>query len=263
MNPKQMSIIYGVHPLREALKSSSRRCHQVVVEQKKQNAPINSILEICREKQIKVKNLSREVFRKKYGAFPTQGIIGHFFPIKMLETHELIRQAFEHSPTPTLVMLDGIQDPQNLGAIIRSAEVLGIQGIIIPKRRAAPLNETVAKCSAGAVERVPVAWSSNLSRTLEDLKKERFWVVGVDMAGDQPCYSFKFDTPVVLVIGGEEKGIRPLIKKSCDFLISIPMEGELNSLNASAACAVIFYEILRQKKNLLGDQKKSDKKRPG
>lgn len=248
MEPEKTSFIYGIHPLREALETSQRRCHKIVVEKEKQNPQIKAILQICRSREIKVETLPRTVFRKRYGNGSTQGIIGHFSQKELLEIDDLVRLAYQQTPSPVLAMLDGIQDPQNMGAIIRSAEVMGVQGIIIPKHRSVPVNETVAKCSAGAVERMHMASATNLSRTLEELKNKNFWAIGVDMAGDTPCYQFKFDSPIVLVIGGEEKGIRPLIRKTCDFTISIPMQGQLNSLNVSAACAIIFYEIMRQKK---------------
>ena len=249
MKNKQSSFIHGVHPLQEALKSGKRRCHKVIVDEGKQNSTIRSILKICETRGITVETLSKGVFRKKYGTGSAQGIIGQFSSKEMLDIDELITQAYKDSSMPTLVMLDGIQDPQNMGAIIRSAEVLGVQGIIIPKRRTAPINETVTKCSAGAVETLPIATTENFSQTIEELKRAKFWIVGVDMSGDQLCGQFQFDMPTVLVIGGEEKGIRPLIKKSCDFTVSIPMEGQINSLNVAAAGAIVFYEILRQKKN--------------
>ncbi len=248
MKNKQPSIIYGIRPLQEALNSGKRRCHKIVVDKGKQNSAIKSILETCQSNQITVETLPRDAFRKKYGACSTQGIVGQFSSKELLHLDELVRQAYQQTPTPTLVMLDGIQDPQNMGAIIRSAEVLGIQGVVIPNRRTAPINETVAKCSAGAVETLPIATTENFAQAIEELKKARFWIVGVDMAGDQHCGQFNFDMPTALIIGGEEKGIRPLLKKSCDFMVSIPMEGRINSLNAATAGAIIFYEILRQKK---------------
>ena len=133
-----------------------------------------------------------------------------FANIKGLELDELVQQAFQKSRLPVLVVLDSIQDPQNLGAIIRSAETLGIQGMILPKNRTSTLNETVAKCSSGAIEHLPIAWVTNLTRGIEHLKEKGFWIAGVVPEGNTPCHQYKFDTPVVLVLGGEEKGIRPL-----------------------------------------------------
>ncbi|MFQ5716279.1 MAG: 23S rRNA (guanosine(2251)-2'-O)-methyltransferase RlmB [Nitrospinales bacterium] len=171
-------------------------------------------------------------------------------PIRGSSDIFLQRKLFRQTPQPTLAVLDGIQDPQNLGAVIRSAEALGIHGIILPRRRTAPLNETVAKCSSGALETIPIAMAINLANALKLLKKHGFWVVGVDTDGKKPCYRLSFDSPTALLIGSEGKGIRPLLKRACDFTVSIPMKGKVGSLNVSAASAVLFYEILRQKRKV-------------
>ena len=173
-------------------------------------------------------------------------MVGYFSPREPIGLAELVQQAFKASARPTLALLDGIQDPQNLGAILRSAEGLGVHGIVLPKRGGPGLNETVAKCSSGAVEYMPVAFVTNLAEAMKQLKKENFWVVGVDVAGEAACFDYKFNAPTALVIGSEEKGMRPLIRKLCDTTITIPMAGKLGSLNAAAASAVIFYEVSRQ-----------------
>ena len=248
MDSAKPSILYGINPVMEALKAGRRVCHKIVVKDKISNSRIQSVSALAGSLRVKVETLSAKEFQQKYGAYAHQNIIGYFSPRKPLELNDLIRQAFQATPTPTLALLDGIQDPQNLGAVIRAAETLGIQGIIIPERRSASLTETVAKCSAGAIENMPIACVNNLVQTLELLKKTGFWMVGVDANGETPCHEFQFDMPVALIIGGEEKGIRPLLRKKCDFTIHIPMQGKLDSLNAATASAVVFYEILRQKK---------------
>lgn len=248
MEDKKPSILYGINPILEALKAGKRQCHKIVVKDKNGNSRIQSVSTLARSLLVKVETLPQKEFQQKYGAYAHQSIIGYFSPKKPLELKELIDQALKAEAKPTLVVLDEIQDPQNLGAIIRAAQTLGIQGVIIPERRSASLTETVAKCSAGAIERLPIASVNNLAQTLERLKKAGFWIVGVDSDGKTPCYEFQFDMPVALVIGGEGKGIRPLLLKNCDFTINIPMMGTLDSLNAATASAVVFYEILRQKK---------------
>jgi 23S rRNA (guanosine2251-2'-O)-methyltransferase len=248
MEDKKPSILYGINPVLEALKAGKRQCHKIVVKDKNANSRIQSVSTLARSLQVKVETLPQKEFQHKYGNYAHQSIIGYFSPKKPLELKELIQQALKAEPTPALVVLDGIQDPQNLGAIIRAAQTLGIQGVILPERRSASLTETVAKCSAGAIEQLPIASVNNLAQTLERLKKAGFWIVGVDSGGKTPCYEFQFDMPVALIIGGEEKGIRPLLLKNCDFTINIPMMGTLDSLNAATASAVVFYEILRQKK---------------
>jgi len=248
MEDQKSTIVYGINPILEAMDAGKRRCYKIHIKEGKLNARIQSILKLAAAAGVKVETLPKQLFQQKYGAYAHQSIIGHFSSIAAMEINDLVRRAFAETAHPALVLADEIQDPQNLGAMIRSAEVLGIQGLILPERRSAPLNEAVAKCSAGAVERLPLASVPNLANAVEFLKQAGFWIVGVEAGGKTPCHEFQFDLPVALIIGGEEKGIRPLLRKKCDFTLSIPMEGKLNSLNAAAASAVVFYEILRQKK---------------
>ena len=248
MKPTEQSLIVGINPVREALLASKRRCYRLIVEQGKAPPRVQAVIELAVKNRIPIEPLPKSAFQSKFKNQVHQGIAGYFSNVKSLELEELIETAFQQSSLPTLVILDGIQDPQNLGAIIRSAETLGIQGMILPKNRTSTLNETVAKCSSGAIEHLPIAWVTNLTRGIEHLKEKGFWIAGVVPEGDTPCHQYKFDTPVVLVLGGEEKGIRPLLKKSCDVTLNIPMQGAIGSLNASAAAAILFYEALRQKK---------------
>ena len=248
MNSFDHSTIFGLNPVFEALKARKRRCYKLVIEQGKSQVRLNSVIELARENKVPIETIPKTDFQKKYRSHNHQGVVGIFAIIQALELDELVEQAFKKSRLPVLVVLDSIQDPQNLGAIIRSAETLGIQGMILPKNRTSTLNETVAKCSSGAIEHLPITWVTNLTRGIEDLKKAGFWIAGVVPDGDTPCHQYKFDTPVVLVLGGEEKGIRPLLKKTCDVTLNIPMQGAIGSLNASAAAAILFYEALRQKK---------------
>jgi 23S rRNA (guanosine2251-2'-O)-methyltransferase len=243
----KQEMVYGVHPLQQALSLGKRKCYKLILE--KGNAPtrLASLLELAETHHIRIETLPPEVFRKKYGKLNHQGIVGYFSPLQTLELDELIEQAYQSCAHPALVLADEIQDPQNLGALIRSAWVLGLQGLVLPWHRSAPLNETVAKCSAGAIESLPIANVSNLKQAAETLKEKGFWIVGVDMEGDRACYEFDFNTPVALIIGGEEKGVRPILKKACDFTVSIPMAGKLDSLNLSTAAAIVFYEIHKQR----------------
>ena len=248
MNSFDHSNVFGLNPVFEALKARKRRCYKLVIEHGKSQVRLNSLIELARENKVPIETIPKTDFKKKYRSPNHQGVVGIFAIIQGLELDELVQQAFQKSRLPVLVVLDSIQDPQNLGAIIRSAETLGIQGMILPKNRTSTLNETVAKCSSGAIEHLPIAWVTNLTRGIEHLKEKGFWIAGVVPEGNTPCHQYKFDTPVVLVLGGEEKGIRPLLKKSCDVTLNIPMQGAIGSLNASAAAAILFYEALRQKK---------------
>lgn len=240
-------MVYGVHPLQQALTLGKRECHKIVIEKGKPPARLSSLLESAEGRRIRIETLPPDAFRKKYGKLNHQGVIGYFSPLQTLDLETLIEQAYQSCAHPALVLADEIQDPQNLGALIRSAWVLGLQGLVLPKHRSAPLNETVAKCSAGAIESLPIASVSNLKQAADILKEKGFWIVGVDMEGERTCYEFDFNTPVALIIGGEEKGVRPILKKACDFTVSIPMAGELDSLNLSTAAAIVFYEIHKQR----------------
>jgi 23S rRNA (guanosine2251-2'-O)-methyltransferase len=248
MNSFDHSTIFGLNPVFEALKARKRSCYKLIIEQGKSQTRLNLLIKLARENNVPIETMPKTDFQKQYRSLNHQGVVGVFAVIQALELDELVQQAFQRSQLPVLVVLDSIQDPQNLGAIIRSAESLGVHGMILPKNRTSTINETVAKCSSGAIEHLPIAWVTNLTRGVEQLKEKGFWVAGVVPDGDIPCHQYKFDTPVVLVLGGEEKGIRPLLKKSCDVTLNIPMQGAIGSLNASAAAAILFYEALRQKK---------------
>ena len=241
------STIYGLNPVFEALKARKRRCYKIIIEHGKTQVRLQSLIELAHKNKVPIETIPKTDFQKKYRNYNHQGVVGVFAIIQTLELEELIELSFKKSRLPILVAIDSIQDPQNLGAIIRSAETLGIQGMILPKNRTSTLNETVAKCSSGAIEHLPISVTTNLVRGMEKLKEAGFWITGIIPDGDTPCHKYKFDAPTVLIIGGEQKGIRPLLKKSCDNTLNIPMEGSLGSLNASAAAAVIFYETLRQK----------------
>ena len=248
MKPPEQTLIVGINPVREALLASRRHCYKLFVEQGKTPPRIQAVVKLAQEKQILIEPLPKATFQKKFPNQVHQGLAGYFSHIATLELEDLIEIALQKTPLPTLVILDGIQDPQNLGAIIRSAETLGIQGLILPKHGSPALNETVAKCSSGAIEHLPITWVTNLTRCIEQLKEAGFWIAGIVPDGEIPCYQYQFNTPSALVIGGEEKGIRPLLKKSCDVTLTIPMQGQLGSLNAASASTVVFYENLRQKK---------------
>jgi len=247
MEDKKPVLLYGINPVTEALRAGGRACHKIVVIDEKPSPRIGALLDLVRARKVSLEKLPKAVFRQKYAAVLNQGVVGYFSPREPLGLAELVRQAFRASARPTLALLDGIQDPQNLGAILRSAEALGVHGVVLPRRGGPGLNETVAKCSSGAVEYIPVAFVTNLAETMKLLKKENFWVVGLDVRGEAACFDYKFDAPTALVIGSEEKGMRPLIRRLCDTIITIPMAGRLGSLNAAAASAVIFYEVARQR----------------
>ena len=163
------------------------------------------------------------------------------------ELEDLLKFAAERGEQPLLLLLDELEDPHNLGALMRTADAMGVHGILMPKRRSVPLNATVAKTSAGAVEYVPVVRIGNIAQTLKALKEKGFWVAGADMEGKETCYEANLTGPLVLVVGSEGKGMSRLTKESCDFLVRIPMAGKINSLNASVAGSILMYEAMKQR----------------
>ena len=168
-------------------------------------------------------------------------------PIRFHSLEEVLALAKEKDETPFLLLLDELQDPQNVGALIRTADAAGVHGVLLPKRRSCPLNAVVAKISAGAVEYVPVVQIGNIPQTIEELKKLGFWIAGADMNGED-YYKSNLTGPMVIVVGAEGKGLGRLVKEKCDIIVSLPMQGGVSSLNASAAGAVLLYEVVRQRR---------------
>lgn len=176
-----------------------------------------------------------------------QGILAYIAAYDYAELDDILAKAAASGQPPFLVILDEVEDPHNLGSILRTADATGVHGVIIPKRRAAGLTSTVAKASAGAIEYVPVARVTNLARTIEDLKERNIWVVGTDASGTEEFRQARFDMGVALVIGSEGKGMSRLIREKCDFTVKLPMAGRVTSLNASVAGALLMYEVYRQR----------------
>ncbi len=239
-------ILYGINPVFEALKAGRKILAEVFIAEGKHGAPFQTLRQLAREKGIPIQVRPKEDLTNLAKTERHQGVIGlpaDSPPTSFEDRLSAIRSAQGHA---LVLILDSIEDPQNLGSLIRTAEASGAQGIIIPKDRAVGVTPAVVKASAGAAAHIPVVRVTNLARTLEELKGEGFWIVGADARGEKNLYDMKFDMKVGLVIGSEGKGIRPLVLKKCDFTIFIPMKGKISSLNAAIAGAVILFEILRQ-----------------
>ncbi|MEK6546243.1 MAG: 23S rRNA (guanosine(2251)-2'-O)-methyltransferase RlmB [Nitrospinota bacterium] len=242
------NIIYGINPVLEALRSGERNFIKILIAAGTGGKAIHEIELLARAKNINVvRGFSLADIKNISGTEKHQGVVAVVSQRRDIELHELIEQLYKKESKPVIVILDGIEDPGNLGAIIRSAEALGVGGVIIPKDRAVGLTPVVAKRAAGAVEYIPVVRVTNISNTIEELKEKGFWIVGVEAGTEKTCFSLSYDDPIAVVFGGEARGMRRLTKEKCDYLVSIPMEGRVSSLNVSAACAIIFYEILRQR----------------
>ena len=239
-------IVYGRHPVLAALEGT-RSVNKVWVLRDLQNqALVAEIRQLAKLKGASVQMVERPKLDTLTSGANHQGVVVSIAQAEYVEIDVLIARA-QASPNPALLMLDGVEDPQNLGALIRTAEGAGFSGVIIPNRRAVGITPVVAKVSAGAVDRVPVARTGNLSQAAELLKKSGFWLVGADAAGESLPYDVDLTVPVVLVIGAEGRGLSRLLATHCDHRVKLPLAGDLESLNASAAGAILMYEAVRQR----------------
>lgn len=241
-----MSKVEGRNPVVELLKGE-RKVEKVLILKSAQGRVIDKIYSLAHKKDIPIKETTKDELNGLAKSHAHQGVIALAESLDYLALDNLIKQVKEKSSAPFLLLLDEIQDPHNFGSILRTAEAAGVDGIIIPKRRAVGFTPVVTKTSAGAVEYLPVAQVTNLARTIERLKEERFWVSGADLDAEQSCYQTDLTGSLALVIGSEGSGMRRLVKEKCDFLVKMPMEGRIESLNASVAAGVLIYEALRQR----------------
>jgi len=229
------------------------RFKEIWVSRSSVSGPVKELLEEAIGLGIKIRSCEREQLENKAGKVRHQGILAFLAPYTYATLEDILTAARQQDPA-FILLLDGIQDPQNLGALIRSAHLCGVHGVIIPKHRAGGLTAGVHKASAGALEHVPVARVTNLAATIGVLKQQAIWVVGLAMEGEQLLFEVDFTQPTALVIGSEAAGIRPLVKRSCDLLAAIPQLGELNSFSASAAGAMAMYEVMRQRFKFSGQR---------
>src|SRR3989338_4876356 len=219
-------VIYGINPVLEALRSGERNFKEILIETGRKGSEIYKIESLAKSRNVGIRRESGSALENISGTNRHQGVVAVVLPKKEIELYELIEQLYKKDNKPVIVILDGIEDPGNLGAIIRSAEALGIGGLIIPKDRAAGVTTVVVKRSAGAIEHIPVVMVTNISNTIEELKGKGFWIVGVEAGAEKSCFSFSYNDPIAVVFGGESKGMRRLTREKCDFMVSIPMQGK-------------------------------------
>ncbi len=238
-------MIEGRNAVLEAFRSG-KTIDKLFVQEGLQDGPVLSILREARKQDTIVNRVKKERLDQLSGTGHHQGVIAQAAAYGYGEVADMLEAARQKGEPPFLILLDNIEDPHNLGAIIRTANLAGAHGVIIPKRRAAGLTAVVARTSAGALNYTPVAKVTNLGAAIDELKKEGLWFVCADMGG-QVMYDLDLKGPIGLVIGNEGSGVSRLVKEKCDFTASIPMKGEIDSLNASVAAGVLAYEILRQR----------------
>lgn len=237
------NILAGINPVREALKSG-RPVDKVLLVPGDKSPRTGEIMALARDRGVPVQKLDRAVLDNISGDSRHQGVLAYIAAREYSTVEDILAGAGE---SPLLLLLDEINDPHNLGAILRTAEAAGVSGVVIPRHRSVSLTPTVAKVSAGAVEYVPVARVANMVQTIDMLKERGLWVVGADAEGPELHWKARLDGPLALVVGGEDKGLGRLVREKCDLIVRLPMRGRMNSLNASVAAAVLLYEVLRQR----------------
>lgn len=239
-------LIIGRNSVREVIKGD-RTIEALYIAKGKLEGSINEIINMAKNKKIVIKEVDKRKLDSLSSGSAHQGIIAIVTPYKYYEVSDILNIAKEREEDPFLIILDELEDPHNLGSIIRTAELCGVHGIIIPKRRSVGVTSTVYKSSVGAIEHVRVAKVTNLNTVIEELKKKGLWVYGADIQGDEYSYNTDFKGPCALVIGSEGNGISNLTLKKCDKLVKIPMVGKINSLNASVAGGILMYEVLKSR----------------
>ncbi len=244
-----MEILYGLHPVEEALRSGTRRFDHVCVARERQDQRLLKIVEACRRHGVRVRSESRDQLSLLARNPGHQGVVAFVRERTLLEIEDLLGSGVSKTDAnPLLLALDGVEDPQNLGALLRTADGAGVTGVLLTERRSAPLSAVAVKASAGAAEHVRIARVVNLVRALEQVKAANIWCVGLDERGSADYSDYDFTTPCMLVLGREGAGLHDLVRRTCDHLLRIPMAGRVASLNVSAAGAVVLYEAYRQRR---------------
>ena len=243
-----MDVLYGIHAVEEALLARSRSLDHLEVAKERHDQRLQAIIDLARKEGVSLRFAPREQLDRLARTKSHQGVVAVVAGKDYSDLDDLLaRKKGQHS---FIVVLDGVEDPHNLGALIRTADGAGAGGIVIPERRAAAVNATVAKASAGASEHVKIARVVNLARALEEMKERNIWIVGLDERGDRSYDQLDYQMDCAIVLGAEGHGLHDLVRKKCDYLVSIPMAGKVPSLNVSVAGAIVMYEVARQRRAL-------------
>src|SRR5277367_4442333 len=253
-----MNYIYGINSVAEALKARGRAFSWVGVATERHDLRLQRVIEECRRQGVAVRFVERDELDRMAGNNAHQGVVAVTSAKQYNDLDDVI--GAKRGRYSLIVVLDGVEDPHNLGAVLRTADAAGADGVVIPERRAAAVTGTVTKASAGASEHLPIAKVTNIARTVEELKERNIWTVGLDERGPQTYDALDYNMDCALVLGAEGKGLHDLVKRKCDFLVSIPMLGKVPSLNVSVAGAVVMYEIVRQRRGQDRAQERSSEK---
>lgn len=250
MAARKTEILYGFHPVHEALRANRRTIHTLLIRQERQDARLKSLRDMARRRGIAIQAIDEQQITEMVGSAVHQGLCARVGPLPYCRLVDILGNEARPTGAPFVVLLDSLQDPHNLGAVIRTAYCAGVDGVVIPQDRSAMPSPSVSRASAGALEHMPVARVPNLVNALTFLKKNGLWVVGLEGAAEQSLFACDLTLPLGMVIGGEEKGLRPLVKRHCDFMVAIPHARAFNSLNASVAAALAMFEAYRQRSRI-------------
>lgn len=242
-------MVAGRNAVMEALKGS-RSVNKLMIANGSTEGSIKEIIAVAKDKGVNIQYWDRSKLDSIARGIRHQGVLAQVAPVQYAELEDILQVAKDRNEPPFIVLLDELEDPHNLGAILRTADAAGVHGVLIPKHRSCPLSATVAKTSAGAVEHVPVARVGNLVQTIKKLKQEGLWVAAADMDG-KDYYDSDLTGPLLLIIGSEGQGVGRLVKEQCDFVVRIPMVGKINSLNASVAGSILMYEAMKQRRKAM------------
>src|SRR6266550_4626683 len=242
-----MNFIYGINAVTESLKARGRSFEWVGVAKERHDLRLQRVIDECRRQAVAVRFVPRAELDRMAGNNGHQGVVAVTSAKQYSDVDDVL--AAKRGTHSLVVVLDGVEDPHNLGAILRTADAAGADGVVIPERRAAGVTPTVTKASAGASEHLPIAKVTNIARTLEELKAKGLWIVGLDERGTQAYDSVDYKMDCAITLGAERKGLHDLVRKRCDFVVSIPMLGKVPSLNVSVAAGIVLYEVVRQRKN--------------
>ncbi len=234
----------GVNSIMEAIKGK-RKVHRIYIQEGRGGKRIEELIKLAEKRGIYWQYVEKSRLDQLYTLSNHQGVVAQVDSFQYVTVGEILESAALKNEKPFILILDGMEDPQNLGSIIRSAECAGVHGVIIPRHNSAEISPAVARASAGAVEHMLIARETNLVNCIHNLKEQGLWIIGCDMEGQQNYYNYNFSLPAALVLGGEGKGIRRLVKENCDVTVRIPMAGQVNSLNASVAAGIMIFEVLR------------------
>ncbi|MGR6837407.1 23S rRNA (guanosine(2251)-2'-O)-methyltransferase RlmB [Syntrophomonas erecta] len=238
--------ITGVNSIIEAL-TGERQINKIIVQKGRRNGRIEAMLNLARAKRVQVQFVERSRMDQMFKGEHHQGVAAMVGEYEYVSLEDILERAARRGEPPFVVILDGIEDPQNLGSIIRTAECAGAHGVIIPRHHAAEVTSVVVRASAGAVEHMAIARETNLVNTIKFLQEKGMWIIGADMQGENEFYATELPLPAAVVIGGEGRGMRRLVRENCDVLVRIPMRGKISSLNASVAAALLIYEVVRRR----------------